>query len=282
MKKILVVGKGSYIGTSFINYMATKYSNEYQFEELDTFGEEWKCFDYSNYDVVYQVAGIAHIKETPENSCLYYKVNRDMAIEIAKLAKNAGVKQFIYLSSMSVYGMTTGEITPKTIPNPTTNYGKSKLQAEKELKKLNDDKFCVTILRPPMVYGKGWKGNFQSLIKIAKISPIFPYLNNERSMIYINNLNEFVKLVMDKKTSGVFCPQNQEYSQTTDLIVNICEQNGKKVVLSHILGAIILLFRNHITVLKKAFGTLIYKDTEEFNYNYCKYSLKESIEEIYR
>ncbi|MDY4109636.1 MAG: NAD-dependent epimerase/dehydratase family protein [Eubacterium sp.] len=282
MKKILVVGKGSYIGTSFINYMATKYSDEYQFEELDTFGEEWKCFDYSNYDVVYQVAGIAHIKETPENSCLYYKVNRDMAIEIAKLAKNAGVKQFIYLSSMSVYGMTMGEITPKTIPNPTTNYGKSKLQAEKELKKLNDDKFCVTILRPPMVYGKGCKGNFQSLVKIAKILPIFPYLNNERSMIYINNLNEFVKLVMDKKKSGVFCPQNQEYSQTTDLIVNICEQNGKKVVLSHILGAIILLFRNHITVLKKAFGTLIYKDTEEFNYNYCKYSLKESIEEIYR
>lgn len=281
MKKILVVGKNSYIGTSFINYMTNNYSDEYQFHELDTFGEEWKHFGYSNYDVVYQVAGIAHIKETPENSYLYYKVNRDLAVEIAKLAKNAGVKQFVYLSSMSVYGMTTGVITKNTIPNPTSNYGKSKLQAEKELEKLNDDNFCVTILRPPMVYGKGCKGNFQSLIKIAKISSVFPYVDNERSMIYINNLNEFVKFVTDKKISGVYYPQNREYSQTSDLIVNICKQKRKKVILSHILGAIILLFRNRITILKKAFGTLIYKATEDFNYNYCKYSLKESIEEIY-
>lgn len=279
MKKILVVGKNSYIGTSFINYMISNYPNEYQFNELDTYGEEWKNFEYSKYDVVYQVAGIAHIKETQENSYLYYKVNRDLAVEIAKLAKNAGVKQFVYLSSMSVYGMTTGVITKNTIPNPTTNYGKSKLQAEKELKKLNDDNFCVTILRPPMVYGKGCKGNFQSLIKIAKALPVFPYVDNERSMIYIDNLSSFVRLAIDEKTDGIFFPQNKNYVNTTEMQKNIALSLNKKIIILKSTYPLVKILRKVVPKANKAFGSLIYKNTEDFEFKYNVVNFEESIKE---
>lgn len=279
MKKILVVGKGSYIGTSFINYMVSNYPDEYQFDELDTFGEEWKHFDYSNYDVVYQVAGIAHIKETPENSYLYYKVNRDMAVEIAKLAKSAGVKQFIYLNSMSVYGMTTGVINKKTTPNPITSYGKSKLQAEKELEKLNDNNFCVTILRPPMVYGKGCKGNFQSLIKIAKISPIFPYVNNERSMIYIDNLSSFVKLAIEEKAEGIFFPQNKNYVNTTKMQKSIAQSLNKKIIILKSVYPLVKILKKFVPKANKAFGSLIYKNTEDFEFKYNVVNFEESIKE---
>ena len=131
MKKILITGAGSYIGTSFENYMG-QWSDEYSVDTVDMIDGSWRKKDFSGYDVVFHVAGIAHIKETKDNAELYYKVNRDMVIETAKKAKTEGVKHFVFLSSMSVYGMETGVITKDTEPNPNTNYGKSKLMAEKK------------------------------------------------------------------------------------------------------------------------------------------------------
>src|SRR5690606_7124221 len=117
--------------------------------------------------VVIHVAGIAHVKETKENADLYYKVNRDLAFEVAKKAKNEGVKQFIFLSSMSVYGIETGIIKINTPTNPKTNYGRSKLEAEELISSIESDSFKVAILRPPMIYGKGCKGNYIRLANLA-------------------------------------------------------------------------------------------------------------------
>ncbi|MCQ2412190.1 MAG: NAD-dependent epimerase/dehydratase family protein [Sphaerochaetaceae bacterium] len=281
MKKILVVGKGSYIGSSFADYMS-RWPEQYSVDTLDTFGDGWKTFDYSGYDAIYQVAGIAHIKETEENKNLYYLVNRDLAVSVAKLAKEAGVKHFVYLSSMSIYGMNTGVITKETPISPVTNYGKSKVQAEEQLSALIDDSFVVSFLRPPMVYGKGCKGNYQSLEKFARKLPFFPYVKNERSMIYIDNLCEFVKQIIDKKLGGVFYPQNKEYIQTSKAVKMIATAHGKNIFLSRLMGFAVVVFRNKVEMLSKAFGSLVYKDTEDFEYSYCKVSFEESIEEMYR
>lgn len=152
MKKILITGAGSYIGTSFNNYMG-QFKDKYKVDIIDLKNKSWCKKSFSGYDVVFHVAGIAHIKETNENKDLYYKVNRDLTIEVARKAKKDKVKQFIFLSSMSVYGLEIGIINKDTIPNPNTNYGKSKLEAEEGLNKLAASDFNVVILRPPMVYG---------------------------------------------------------------------------------------------------------------------------------
>ncbi|MBE5817407.1 MAG: NAD-dependent epimerase/dehydratase family protein, partial [Clostridiales bacterium] len=187
MKKILITGANSYIGTSFEKYINENYSDKYTVDTVDMIDGTWREKDFSSYDSVFHVAGIAHQKETKENAPLYYKVNRDLVIEAAKKAKNDGVKQFVFLSSMSVYGMETGVITEDTLPSPKSNYGKSKLQAEEELDKIQSEGFVIAKIRPPMVYGEGCKGNYQTLIKIARKLPFFPDYENQRSMIHIDN-----------------------------------------------------------------------------------------------
>ena len=258
MKKILITGANSYIGSSFENYLNKNYNSCYQIDTLDMINESWKNFDFSSYDVIYHVAGIAHIKETKDNKDLYYKVNKDLAIEVAKKAKQENVKQFIFLSSMSVYGIEKGFITKDTTLNPKSNYAKSKLQAEEVLKSLQTKDFKICIIRPPMVYGKDCKGNFQSLIKFAKKLPIFPKVKNNRSMIYIDNLSEFVKLLIDNSEEGLFFPQNNEYSNTSYLVKLIGQSMNKKVRLFIGLGWLIKLSGLVIKKLTKAFGSLCY------------------------
>ena len=236
----------------------------------------WKEKSFAEYDVVFHVAGIAHQKETSENSELYYKVNRDLAIETATKAKAEGVKQFIFLSSMSVYGMETGVITRDTVPTPKSNYGKSKLQAEEGIASLSDDSFTVTVIRPPMVYGRGCKGNFQSVVKIVMKSPVFPRIKNERSMIYIDNLNAFVKLCIDRQPRGVFFPQNREYVTTVDMAKGISAALNKKRYFSVLLGCGVFMMRPFVSAAKKGFGTLIYKDMEDFNFEYSVVSNDDS------
>lgn len=280
MKKILITGANSYIGVSFENYMK-QWADEYSVDTVDMIDGTWREKDFSEYDVVFHVAGIAHKKETKENAGIYYKVNRDLAIETAKKAKEDGVKQFIFLSSMSVYGMDTGVITKETVPMPKSNYGKSKLQAEEGINALASDDFKVCTLRPPMVYGKDCKGNFQTVVKIVKKSPVFPRIKNKRSMIYIDNLASFVKLCVDRELCGLYFPQNKEYVTTLDMAKGIAAKLEKKRYFSYLLGFGVFVLRPFVSVAKKGFGTLIYKDMEDFEFEYCvvsnSFSLNESI-----
>ena len=278
MKKILITGANSYIGTSFETYMK-QWIDEYQIETVDMIGNEWRNKDFSDYDTVFHVAGIAHVKETKENRDIYYTVNRDLAIETAKKAKLYGVKQFIFLSSMSVYGMETGVITRDTIPTPKTNYGKSKLEAEQGLKELMGNDFTVSIIRPPMVYGKDCKGNFQTLVRIVRKFPVFPYVKNERSMIYICHLCAFIKLMINNKKHGVFFPQNKEYFQTVRVAKIIAETLGKKVYVSRILGFIVEFICLVYDKPKKAFKSLVYKNVEDFDYIYSDIPIDMTIRE---
>ena len=257
MKKILITGANSYIGTSFENYMA-QFGGEYQIDTVDMIGDGWKDVDFSGYDCVFHVAGIAHRKETLENAHLYYEVNRNLAVATAKKAKREGVDQFILLSSMSVYGMDTGVITKQTVPHPKSHYGKSKMQADERIINLNCETFKVAILRPPMVYGKGCKGNYQRLRRFALKSPIFPDYSNQRSMVYIDILCEFVKNVVDEEKQGMFFPQNPEYITTSEMVKSIAEENGRYIHFTKLFNPVIKI--TPFGIAKKVFGDLIYTD----------------------
>lgn len=277
MKKILITGANSYIGTSFEKYIKENYGEAYAIDTVDMIDGSWREKNFGEYDVVFHVAGIAHKKETKGNAQLYYKVNRDLAIDTAKKANKEGVKQFIFLSSMSVYGMDTGVITKETIPAPQSNYGKSKLEAEEGIHAFTSDNFKVCILRPPMVYGKDCKGNFQTVVKIVKKSPVFPKIKNERSMVYIDNLSSFVKLCVDRELSGIYFPQNREYVKTVDMAKNIAVKLKKKRYFSILLGCCVFVLRSFVLTAKKGFGSLTYLDTEEFDYSYCVVDNEESV-----
>ena len=254
-KRILITGANSYIGASFEKWLA-QWPDEYSVETVDMIDGSWREKSFAGYDVVFHVAGIAHIKETKKNESLYYLINRDLAYEVAEKAKNDGVPQLIFLSSMSVYGIETGVIDKETSVNPKSAYGKSKFQAEELINKLADDSFTVAILRPPMVYGKGCKGNYPRLAKLALKTPIFPLVDNKRSMIYIDNLSEFVKQICDNTIGGLFFPQNSEYVNTSEIVRLIAEAHGKKIIMSKLFNPILKIL--NFSTINKAFSDLIY------------------------
>lgn len=272
MKKILITGANSYIGTSFKKWM-TQFQDKYQIDTLSVRGDAWREHDFSGYDTIFHVAGIAHAdvsKVSEETKQLYYAVNRDLAIETAKKYKqdlSGKMGQFIYMSSIIIYGEETNInkkriITPDTKPNPSNFYGDSKLQAEIGLQPLDDGTFHVAILRPPMIYGPGSKGNYQQLVKLANKLPIFPDVKNERSMLYIDKLSEFIKERIDAQDSGVFFPQNDQYVRTSHMVRDIAQANGKKIYLfSYMNWAIRLLGYAPGKIgrlTNKAFGNLVY------------------------
>lgn len=284
MKKILITGEGSYIGTGFRNWIEKYIKNSgnlcYEVSELDMTDSAWKQFDFSKFDAVFHVAGIAHIKETQQNKELYYKVNKELAIETALLARKSGVKQFILLSSMSVFGLTTGHITENTSLNPITNYGKAKLMADEVIQKMNCKDFNVCILRPPMVYGYLCKGNYQTLSKFAKKSPFFPKYENNRSMIYIDFLCEFVRNLVDLSDDEqilnqiYYYPQNVDYVCTFEMIDMIAHIHNRKMLKTKAFNPIIKLFAQKIKVFGKVFGDLTYDSgmsRVKFDYHTCSF-----------
>lgn len=287
MKKVLITGANSYIGTSFEKHLS-KWPKKYTVEAVDMIDGSWREKDFSEFDTIYHVAGIAHSdsgKISQEKEKLYRSVNTDLTIETAKKAKSEGVKQFIFMSSAIIYGESApiGKekiITKDTKPCPANCYGDSKLQAEMGLKELDDENFKVVILRPPMIYGKGSKGNFPALEKFALKLPIFPSVKNERSMLYIGNLVEFVRLMIENDERGVFWPQNGEYSNTSSLVKMIADCKGKKILLIPGFGWALKLLSHFTGLVNKAFGNLVYEHgMSEYKEEYRVYSLAGSVRE---
>lgn len=280
MRRILITGKGSYIGTHFKQYME-QWPDKYQVEELDMMDPSWKKHDFSSYDVIYHVAGLAHSTPDESQRNLYYQVNTDLAYETAKKAKDAGVKQFIFMSSIIVYGSgKVGEdrvITKDTPLTPDNFYGDSKKQAEIKLQTLMDDYFKVVILRPPMIYGPSSKGNYPMLAKLARKTPLFPNIQNQRSMLYVGNLVEFVRLMIENEEEGIFLPQNDEYSCTADLVRTIANIHHHKIWFTKLFNPIIKLMKKE-THINKMFGNLkIEKSLSNYKENYCLFSLLKSL-----
>lgn len=256
MKKVLITGANSYIGTSFEKWLEQS-ENDYHVDTLDMIDPKWREFDFSRYDSIFHVAAIVHKNERKMDPTLYDKVNRDLPMDLASIAKKAGVKQFIFLSSMSVYGNTYEVITKETLEAPSTYYGKSKLAAEESLKTLQSETFNLLIIRPPMVYGPEATGNYTRLSKLSKITPLFPKVDNKRSMVYIDILLEFVRQSIDNNLSGIHFPQNQNFVTTSELVKTIREVNGKNTILTSLFNPLINLLIK-IGPISKLFGNLVY------------------------
>lgn len=287
MKRILITGANSYVGTSFEKHLK-QWGEQYHVDTVDMVDGSWRERSFCGYDAVFHVAGIVHLKNKqndPAQIALYDKVNIQLAVDTARKAKEDGVKQFIFMSSASVYGVTApvGErvmITKDTPIAPTDNYGISKASAEKGLQALKDDNFRIVILRPPMIYGKGCKGNYSTLSKLAKKLPVFPLVENQRSMLYIDNLSELVRLVVDDEAEGIFCPQNEEYVNTSQLVNLIAHIHGRNVLL--LKGTDWALKQLHYVtdMADKAFGSLCYaRDLGVYPRPYCVKSFEESVME---
>ena len=291
MKRILITGANSYIGTSFEQYIKENYPDEYCVDTVDMIDGTWREKDFSLYDAVFHVAGIAQSdngKISEEKEKLYYAVNRDLTVETAEKAKADGVGQFIFMSSAIVYGDSapigkSKRITKESPLSPANCYGDSKVQAEKGIQTLDASDFRIVILRPPMIYGKGSRGNYPLLAKLAKKMPFFPYVKNERSMLYIGNLCEFVRLMVENDERGVFWPQNAEYSNTSELVRMIGAAHGKRVRLVKGFGWALKLMSHLTGLVNKAFGNLSYEATmSEYRVDYRRTSLEASIGETER
>lgn len=282
--RILITGDKSYVGTCFEKWL-NQWPGRYHVNTITLKTDDWEKYDFSCYDTILHVAAIVHQKERPEMEPIYFKVNRDLPVAVAKKAKYSGVKQFIFMSSMSVYGI-EGEIgkdvviTKDTPCKPNTFYGKSKLEAENELTKLNDKNFNIAIIRSPVIYGPNCPGNYSRLRDFIIKSGVFPLLNNQRSMIFIDNLCEFIRLLIENKESGFFFPQNREYIDTVQLVRIIAKYNFKNVYLSKILSYGVKCFGNHIRAFNKVFGNLKYDmNLSSFrNFEYCVADFENSIE----
>lgn len=286
MKKVLITGAGSYVGESVRIYILTK-EPSFQIDTVDTMGDSWKKVDYSQYDVVFHVAGIAHVNADPQMKPLYYKINRDLTIEIARYAQDAGVRQFIFMSSQIVFhesrSLDSEVLKRDTVPNPNGFYGDSKLQAENGLKALRADggKMKMCILRPCMIYGPNAKGNFPRLAKLATKVPIFPAWHNKRSMLYIDNLAEFVLQAMMHELEGTFYPQNRELADTVEIVRFFAKDAGHRVWITRLLNPFVWLGSFILQPINKMFATYYYdSEMSQMEFDYQLVGFEESLKRV--
>ena len=267
MKKVLIIGKNSYIAKNFICYSSNKEHSEVEIDGVSASNGEWKEKGFEGYHTVLFLAGKVHQKETEENKKEYDEINYQLALEIAKKSQESNVSQFIYMSTAAVYGdagQEKGEvIIDENSPCiPKTAYGISKRKAEMTLLKLEEEqeerKMKVCIVRPPMGYGKGCPGNFMKLYHLALKIPIFPLMHNQRSMIAIDNLCEFLYQVVVKEKSGVYHPQDREYVETSKLVGYMRKANEKGILYVKRFNPFISVAVKMVGTIEKIFGNYVY------------------------
>jgi UDP-glucose 4-epimerase len=284
MKKVLITGANSYIGTNVENWLKNNPS-DFHVDTVDTMNEVWKSSDFSQYDVVFHVAGIAHVDPKPEMAPLYYKVNCDLTVEIAKWAKEHGVKQFIFMSSKIVYqsskNLEDNIVTLATEPKPNDFYGDSKLKAEQGLNNLACDTFKVANLRPCMIYGPNSKGNFLRLGWLGTKTPVFPAWHNKRSMLYIDNLCEFVKQIITHELGGTFYPQNAELADTVEIVRFFAKKHNHCIWISKIFNPAVWIGSKFLKPVCKMFASSYYEPSmSKYDFEYQIVSFEDSLKNL--
>lgn len=284
MIRVLITGGNSYIGVSVEKWLM-KTPEQFHVDTVDTMNDAWKQVDFSLYDVVFHVAGIAHVNPKLEMAPLYYKVNRDLTVEIARHAKECGVRQFVFMSSKIVYqsskDLKEHVVTLRTEPKPNDFYGDSKLQAEKGLNELACDSFRVANLRPCMIYGPNGKGNFPRLVWLAQKTPIFPAWHNKRSMLYIDNLCEFVKQIILNQYDGTFYPQNKELVDTVEVIRYFSKKYNHKVWISKLFNPCVWIGAKIFKPVSKMFASSYYDPAmSKYDFEYQIVGFEESLKGI--
>lgn len=255
--KVLITGSNGYIGSKFIE----EYRNKYHFLIFSLLTQKIDDINLDGVDIVLHCAALVHQRVEYEYE-KYHEINVEYPVKLAILAKKNGVKQFVFVSTIAVYGDYLTKLYENTACNPITKYGKTKLVAENKLLELNDNNFTVTIIRPPMVYGKNAPGNINRLVKLVKKVPIIPFggIENKRSFIYIGNLCYFLDEIIQQEKSGVFLASDNEAISTSKLIKLISKNLDKKVYLLRI-----PFFESLLKLVKPSFHKRLYGSLEVNN-----------------
>ena len=285
MKRVLIIGVGGYVGGRFKKYISNY--PDFEISEVSSLDREWESVSFEGFDAVYNVSGLAHANARQGTEEQYYEVNGRLPIELALKAKSEGVKLFIQMSSMIVYGDMShiGKakmITHDTIPSQPTIYGKSKMMAENGLHELEDESFQVAILRPPLIYSEDARDNFPRLVMFAKKSPICPKLVNHQSMIYVDNLCELVRLIIMNNKGGTYFPQQKEYIQTSMIVEDISKASGNRIIMTKLFNPLLRVLSMFIPFIRKAFGNITYDKamSSHFDWNYIVVDYVTSIKRI--
>lgn len=288
VKKVMLVGIGGYIGGKFTDYINKNYP-DWQIDAVDSMNRKWADADFHGYDAVYNVSGLAHANARHGSEKLYYEVNGQLPIDVATKAKAEGVPMFVQMSSQIVYGDMSGlgedkVITAEIVPSEPTVYGKSKMMAERGLVALVDNSFQVALVRPPLIYSEFARDNFPRLVNFAKKMPVFPKLKNRQSMVYVDNLCELVKLIIEHNQGGVYYPQQECYIETSKIVADIAEAIGNKMWQTRLFNPA-LRFLSKMPMfdfIHKAFGSIVYdmKMSNHFDGKYRVVSYEESIKRI--
>ncbi|PZP13069.1 MAG: epimerase [Aliarcobacter butzleri] len=216
MSKLLITGSNGFIGNYFIN----KYKNKYDIKTFSFLKDDINRLDCNSIDIVFHLSALVH-QMGGASASEYEKINVTQTLQLAKKAKESGVKHFVFMSTVKVYGEETNSIyTENTVCNPEDDYGKSKLKAEHELQKLEDENFKISIIRTPIVYGYGVKANIKNLISLVNKVPVLPFgkIKNKRSMVYIGNLCHLVDEIITQEKKGIFLACDDEPLSTSKLI----------------------------------------------------------------
>ena len=252
--KILLTGASGFLGSYFIN----KYSSKYKIETFSFLNNNFKNLDLNDVDTVIHLSALVHQIDGATKK-EYEKVNVTQSIKLAKKAKKNGVKHFIFMSTIKVYGEETDRAYLENSEcNPQDEYGRSKLKAEIELQKFEDNNFVISIIRTPIVYGYGVKANIKNLISLVNKVPILPFANiqNRRNMVYIGNLCHLIDTIIEKEKNGVFLASDDKAVSTTDLIKLISKELDKKVYLVKVPFFEILLKIVRLDLHKKLYKSL--------------------------
>lgn len=258
MSKLLITGSNGFIGNYFIN----NYKSKYNIETFSFLKDDINSLDCRYLDAVFHLSALVH-QMGGASASEYEKINVTQTIELAKKAKESGVKNFVFMSTVKVYGEETNrKYTENTVCNPEDDYGKSKLKAEQELQKLEDEDFKISIIRTPIVYGYGVKANIKNLINLVNKVPVLPFgkIKNKRSMVYIGNLCHLVDEIIIQKKSGIFLACDDEPLSTSKLIELIAKNLDKKIYLIKI-----PFFATLLKILKPSFHKRLYGSLEVDN-----------------
>ena len=240
--KLILTGSSGFVGKQFMSAM----NDQYQIKPVSLITTKIDDIDFNKIDTIVHLAGMAHqMQEIDEK--IYFEVNRDLTIALARKAKKNGVKHFIFISTVKVYGdnNTMTSLNENSSCSPSDPYGQSKFEAEEGLKQLETGTFKVAIIRPPLVYGKYVKGNLQRIMGLVEKLPVLPFdgINNARSMVYVGNLIKLIEVIMIKTASGVFIAGDREPHSTTKLVSLINENLASNKILVQLPDFVVQLIR---------------------------------------
>jgi UDP-glucose 4-epimerase len=280
-KKLLITGSSGFVG----RYATGYFKDSYDVETLSLRNKLAGNSVFQGVDSILHLAGKAHVMGNTDPQ-EYFDINRDLAVSFAQKAKDNGVSQFIYISSTKVYGDDNSSILDEfSTCQPNDPYGESKYEAEQELLKLNDTAFTITIIRPPLIYGKGVKGNLARISKLIDKLPIIPFggIQNKRSMVYVGNLTALVDHVINNRSQGVYIAGDDKAYSTTYLVETILKNKGlskKNVVLPKFLLSLIRTIKPKIySRLFDSYEVTNTKTNKRLNFN-PPFSFEEGIKEM--